>query len=85
MNVAIGGETLISECRYRWGDIRNYDDVGRNAIASRQMKMAASLTHDIKRQVMKLSFDSAAEITEEMSTNVSQFISLLQLHVNSFR
>ena len=34
----------------------------------RQMKMAASLTHDIKRQVVKLSFDSAEEITEEMST-----------------
>ena len=60
-------------------------DFGRNAIASRQMKMAASLTRDIKRQVVKLSFDSAAEIAEEMSTNVSQFISLLHLHVNSFR
>ena len=50
--------------------------------------MAASITHDIKRQVVKLSFDSAAEIAEEMSTNVyvSQFISLLQQHVivNSF-
>ena len=39
----------------------------------------------IKRQVVKLAFDSAAEIPEEMSINVSQFISLLQLHVNSFR
>ena len=47
--------------------------------------MAAGLTRDIKRQVVKLSFDSAAEIAEEMSTNVSQFISQLQLHVNSFR
>ena len=60
-------------------------DVGRNAIASRQMKMAAGLTRDNKRQVVQLSFDSAAEIAEEVSTNVSQFISLLQLHVNSFR
>ena len=42
----------------------------------RQMKMAASLTRDIKRQVVKLSFDSAEEIAEEMSTNVLQFISL---------
>ena len=47
--------------------------------------MAAGLTRDIKLQVVKLSFDSAAEIAEEMSTNVSQFISLLQLRVNSFR
>ena len=51
----------------------------------RQMEMAASLTRDIKHQVVRLSFDSAAEISEEISTNVSQFISLLQLHVNSFR
>ena len=48
----------------------------------RQMEMAASLTRDIKRQVVKLSYDSAAEIAEEMSTNVSQFISMLQMHVN---
>ena len=47
--------------------------------------MAAGVTRNIKRQVVKLSFDSAAEIADEMSTNVSQFISLLQLHVNSFR
>ena len=47
----------------------------------RQMKMAAGLIRDIKRQVVNLSFDSAAEIAEEMSINVSQFISLLQLHV----
>ena len=51
----------------------------------RQIKMAASLTRDIKGQVVKLSLDSAAEIAEETSTNVSQFISLLQLHVSSFR
>ena len=51
--------------------------------AAMQMKMAASLTCDIKPQVVKLSFDSVPEIGEEMSTNVSQFISLL--HVNSFR
>ena len=38
--------------------------------------MAASLTRDIKCQVVKLSLDSAAEIAEETSTNVSQFISL---------
>ena len=30
----------------------------------RQIKMAASLTRNIKRQVLKLSFDSAAEIAE---------------------
>ncbi len=30
--------------------------------------MAAGITRDIKRQVVKLSFDSAAEIAEEMST-----------------
>ena len=47
--------------------------------------MAASLTRDIKCQVVKLSLDSAAEIAEETSTNVLQFISLLQLHVSSFR
>ena len=47
--------------------------------------MAAGLTRDIKRQVVKLSFDSAAEIAEEMSTNVSQFISLLHQRVNSCR
>ena len=47
--------------------------------------MAAGLTRDNKRQVVKLSFNSAAKIAEEMSTNVSQFISLLQLRVNSFR
>ena len=47
--------------------------------------MAAGLTRDIKRQVVKLLFDSAEEIAEEMNTNVSQFISLLQLRVNSFR
>ena len=51
----------------------------------RQIKMAAGLTRDIKRQVVKLSFDSAAEIAEEMNTAVSQFTSPLQLHVNSFR
>ena len=51
----------------------------------RQIKMAASLTRDIKIQVVKLSFDSTSEIAEEMSTNVSQFTSLLQLHVNSLR
>ena len=43
--------------------------------------MAASLTRNIKCQVVKLSLDSAAEIAEETSTNVSQFISLSQLHV----
>ena len=58
-------------------------DVGRNA--HRQIKMAASLTRDIKCQVVKLSLDSAAEIAEETSTNVSQFISLSQLHVSSLR
>ena len=47
--------------------------------------MAAGLTCDIKRQVVKLSFDSAAEIAEEMSINVSQFISLLQLRVDNVR
>ena len=47
--------------------------------------MAAGLTRDIKRQVVKLSFDSAEEIAEEMSTNVPQFISLLQQRVNSCR
>ena len=50
--------------------------------------MAVGLTRDIKRQVVKLSFDLVAEISEEMSTNdqnVSQLISLLQLRVNSFR
>ena len=47
--------------------------------------MAASDINLINRQVVKLSFVSAAEIAEEMSTNVSQFISLLQLHVNNFR
>ena len=47
--------------------------------------MAASLTRDIKCQVVKLSLDSAAEIAEETSTNVLQFISLLQLHVSSLR
>ena len=47
--------------------------------------MAAGLTRDIKCQAVKLSFYSAAEIAEEMSTDVSQFTSLLQLHVNSFR
>ena len=31
--------------------------------------MAAGLTRDVKRQVVKLSFDPAAEIAEEMSTN----------------
>ena len=51
----------------------------------RQIKMAVGLIRDIKRQVVKLSFDSAAEIAEEMSTNVSQFICQLQLHVNSFK
>ncbi len=51
----------------------------------RQIIMAAGVTRNIKGQVVKLSFDSAAEIADEMSTNVSQFISLLQLHVNSFR
>ena len=51
----------------------------------RQIKMAASLTRDIKCQVVRLSFDSAVEIAEEMSTNVSQFICLLQLRFNSFR
>ena len=54
-------------------------------IASRQIKMAASLTRDIKCQVVKLSLNSAEEIADETSTNVSQFISLLQLHVSSFR
>ena len=44
-------------------------DVGRNVIASRQIKMAASLTRDIKCEVVKLLFDSAAEIAEEMSIN----------------
>ena len=34
--------------------------------------MAAGLTCDIKCQVVKLSFDSAAEIAEEISINVSQ-------------
>ena len=51
----------------------------------RQIKMAAGLTRDIKLQVVKLSFDWAAEITEEISLNVSPFTSLLQLRVNSFR
>ena len=38
--------------------------------------MAASLTREIKCQVVKLSLDLAAEIAEETSTNVSQFISV---------
>ena len=50
----------------------------------RQMKLAADLTRDIMCEVVMLSFDSAAEIAEEIGINVSQFISLLQLHVNSF-
>ena len=52
----------------------NYVDVGRGRCrpqCNRQMKMAAGLTRDIKRQVVKLSFDSATEIAEEMSTNVT--------------
>ena len=40
-----------------------------------QMKMAAGLTRDIKCQV-SLSFDSAAQVAEEISINVSQFISV---------
>ena len=47
--------------------------------------MAASLTRGIKCQVVKLSLDSAAEIAEETSTNVSQFISLSQLYVSRGR
>ena len=33
-------------------------------------KMAAGLTRDIKIEALKLSFDSAAEIAEEISLNV---------------
>ena len=47
--------------------------------------MAASLTRDIKCQVVMLSLDSAAEIADETSTNISQFISLLQLHIFQFQ
>ena len=64
----------------------NYVDVGRGRCRPqlhRQMKMAASLTRDTKRQVLKLSSDSAAEIAEEC---VAIHLSVqLQLHVNSFR
>ena len=38
--------------------------------------MAASLTHAIKREAVKLIFDLVAEIVEEISINVSKFISL---------
>ena len=51
----------------------------------RQIKMAASLTRDIKCQVVRLSLDSAADIAEETSTNVLQFISLLHVSTSSFR
>ena len=46
--------------------------------------MAAGLTRDIKLEAVKLSFDSAAELAEGMSVNVSQFVSPLQLSSNSF-
>ena len=46
--------------------------------------MAAGLTRDIKLEAVKLSFDTAEELAEEMSVNVSQLISLLQLSSNSF-
>ena len=49
-----------------------------------QIKLATGLTRDIKHQAVKLSFDSAADIAEAMSINVSTFIYLLQLSVNSF-
>ena len=41
-----------------------------------QIKMAAGLTRDIKRQVVKLSFDSAEEIAEEISTCVAIHLSV---------
>ena len=49
-------------------------DVGRQVIASTQVKMVASLTRDIK-----CSFDSAAEIVEEVRINIPRFISPLEL------
>ena len=36
-------------------------DVGRHVLAYRQMKMAACLTRDIKREAVKLSFHSVTE------------------------
>ena len=54
-------------------------------MADRQMKMAASLTRDIKSQVVKLSFDSQRKLVQvKCVANYSQFISLLQLRINSF-
>ena len=39
-----------------------YVDLGRQVIASRQMKMVAIRTRDIKLEVVKRLFDLAAEI-----------------------
>ena len=47
------------------------------------MKLVAGLTNDIKREIEKCSFDSAAEIVEETGINVSQFNFPLQLSANS--
>ena len=45
------------------------------------MKMVASLTHDVKLEVVKHSFESVAEIAaiNEVRIKASQFISPLQL------
>ena len=57
---------------------------GRHVIATRQIKIVDGLTCDIKCETVKRLFHSAAEITEEVRINVSQFISPLQLSGNSF-
>ena len=51
-------------------------DVGQNVIASRQMKMVAGLTRDIKREIVERLVDSVAELAEELRINLSQFISI---------
>ena len=78
----------LSDAQDTTSTIRVYVDVGRGRCRPKlqgQMKMVAGLYRDIKRQIVRCSFDSVEEIADEVTdlVNMSQLISPLQLNGNT--